>query len=161
MAAELYPCEVLFIHRDAENQPVEWRYDEIGNAVSSAREAGFDIPHVCVVPVRMQEAWLLLDEYAIRRAAGNPNGRQTLLLPQPQRIEDLPDPKDALAELLREASGLSGRRLKRFSAPGAARRVTEYMTAFACLRVLPAFRRLEADVESLVPSIQSQHGDSS
>jgi hypothetical protein len=40
-----------------------------------------DMPVVCVVPVRMMEAWLLIDEMAIRRVAGNPNGRIPIELP--------------------------------------------------------------------------------
>ena len=37
--------------------------------------ATLDKPAICVIPVRMQEAWLLFDEIAIRHAAGNPHGR--------------------------------------------------------------------------------------
>jgi len=80
-AFELYPCDILFVHRDAEAQPYEWREREIAEAITLAREQGFRVPHVCVVPVRMQEAWLLLEESAIRRAAGNPNGTTRLILP--------------------------------------------------------------------------------
>jgi len=68
-ANELRPCQVLFVHRDAESQPPAFRYDEVEQAVAEARRKGFLTPHVCVVPVRMQEAWLLLDEAAIRRAS--------------------------------------------------------------------------------------------
>jgi hypothetical protein len=41
----------------------------------------------------MTEAWLLADESAIRCAAGNPNGRVNLNLPDLQAIEDLPTPR--------------------------------------------------------------------
>ena len=52
---------------------------------------------VCVVPVRMQEAWLLIDEAALRRAAGDPNGTQPLAMPDVQRLEELADPKQLIA----------------------------------------------------------------
>ena len=68
-AIELYPCQVLFVHRDAEAQPPALRREEIATALH-----GVSIGHIPVVPVRMTEAWLLADESAIRSAAGNPNG---------------------------------------------------------------------------------------
>jgi hypothetical protein len=98
----------------------------------------------------MQEAWLLFDEKAIRNAAGNPNGRTPLNLPVVTELEQLPDPKNDLYELLREASGLHGRRRKRFAVNIAARRVAEFIDDFTPLRTLPAFKALEAEVETIV-----------
>lgn len=149
-AIEWYPCQVLFVHRDAENQLPDWRYEEIEQAVSTAKERGLVLPHICVVPVRMLEAWLLLDEVAIRRASGNPNGDVPLDLPPPARIEDIPDPKQVLHDVLRTASGLRGRRLKKFREQHCARLVTNYMKGFDCLRILPAFQRMESDVRCIV-----------
>jgi len=107
------------------------------------------LPYVCVVPVRMSEAWLLLDEFAIRQAAGNPNGAMPLDLPPAERVEEIPNPKAVLRDILRTASGLNRRRLKTFRVAQAARLVPRYMANFACLHVLSAFRRLETDVQSL------------
>ena len=104
-ALEFYPCDVLFVHRDAEAQPAELRRTEISGALS-----GIAVRHVPVVPVRMTEAWLLADESAIRRAAGNPNGSQTLDLPELRRLEEVPDPKRILHEALVRACGLNARR---------------------------------------------------
>ena len=73
------------------------------------------VVHVPVVPVRMTEAWLLVDEPAIRRVAGNPNGRCALDLPQVSKVETIADPKKLLKQVLATASELSGRRLKRFN----------------------------------------------
>jgi len=75
LAAELYPSDLLLVHRDAEGQNPLRRCDEINEAV---RLAEISIPFVPVVPVRMTEAWLLFDALAIRFAAGNPNGRVLL-----------------------------------------------------------------------------------
>ena len=105
---------------------------------------------VCVVPVRMQEAWLLIDEAALRKAAGNPNGTQPLAMPDGQKLEALADPKQHLRDLLRQASGLRGRRLKRFNWRSSAHRVAEMIGDFGPLYKLAAFRRLAAEVERSV-----------
>ncbi len=74
-ALELYPCDVLFIHRDAERDSHGVRLTEIQRALP---EAG--LPHVPIIPVRMTEAWFLHDEDAIRSASGNPRGTVSLHL---------------------------------------------------------------------------------
>ena len=78
-ALDLYPCDLLLVHRDAERQAPDDRYREIDDAISKV--SGALPPHVGVVPVRMTEAWLLFDEKAVRRAAGNPAGRDSLQIP--------------------------------------------------------------------------------
>jgi len=143
---ELYPCDLLFVHRDAEGERLETRAGEIAHALKIAGNSQAIPPTVCVVPVRMQEAWLLFDEAAIRRAAGNPNGRQSLRLPKAAVCETLPDPKDVLHTALREACGLAGRRLRQFDPHQAALRLSDLIGNFAPLRSLPAFQRLEADL---------------
>ncbi len=145
---ELYPCDLLFVHRDAEREPHENRITEIRGAVEHLPRR---IVHtVCVVPVRMQEAWLLFDEKAIRWAAGNPHGRQALSLPHMSRIEHLPDPKETLGNLLSAASGMPVHRLKKLSIPATASRVADYIDDFSPLRLLPAFKALEAELESVI-----------
>jgi hypothetical protein len=91
---DLYPCDLLFIHRDAEGMLLETRRAEILDAISEV--ADLNLPAICVVPVRMQEVWLLLEEPAIRKAAGNPNGRERLSLPRLDDLESLRDPKAVL-----------------------------------------------------------------
>jgi len=90
---ELCPCDLLVIHRDAEGETRETRENEIRAAMNSLGD--IEVPFVCVVPVRMQEAWLLVDENAIRQAAGNPRGRDTLTMPRLNEVERLPDPLEA------------------------------------------------------------------
>ena len=91
VAVDLYPCAIVFVHRDAERVPLADRRGEIERALD-----GLDHPpHVCVVPVRMQEAWLLFDETALRLAAGRPSGRAPLDLPPPERVEQAADPQAA------------------------------------------------------------------
>jgi hypothetical protein len=98
----------------------------------------------------MQEAWLLFDEAADRRAAGNPNGRDPLAMPPLKRLDKLPDPKETLYELLRNASGLRGRRLKRFSTQASATRVAEFIDDFTPLRGLTAFAVLEEELIQVI-----------
>jgi hypothetical protein len=150
---ELYPCDLLFVHRDAARERLETRISEIVRAVESARCSQGIPPAVCVVPVRMQEAWLLFDETAIRRAAGNPNGRQPMQLPGVEICETLPDPKDVLHKALRDASGLAGRCLRGFDSPQAALRLADLIDDFAPLRTLSAFMRLERDLTNVIANI--------
>ena len=153
-SVELYPCDLLFVHRDAESAPIEKREAEIRKALegSSVEDS---VRVVCVVPVRMQEAWLLIDETALRRAAGNPNGTQPLAMPDVQRLEELADPKQLIRELLRQASGLRRRRLKRFSWRSSAHRVAEMIDDFSILYKLAAFQRLAAEVERVATARQT------
>jgi hypothetical protein len=94
----------------------------------------------------MQEAWLLIDQAAIRRAAGNPNGTADLVLPAVGLIESITNPKGLLYELLKAASELRGRRLKKFRPDKHVRLIAEIISDFSPLRQLPAFRRLEVDI---------------
>lgn len=148
LSVDLFPCDLLFVHRDAEGVPHATRKAEIQRALADCAEGA--APAVCVVPVRMQEAWLLFDGPAIRRAAGNPSGDQLLELPRLRDLERLPNPKELLHELLREASGLHGRRRKRFSAQTGSRRVVEFMEDFSPLLELSAFQALDEDLRTIV-----------
>lgn len=144
---KLYPCCILFVHRDAENQDPMLRYTEIqaANTTGSA--------HVCIVPVRMQEAWLLHNEAALREAADRPSGKELLYLPPVALWERLPDPKATLHNALRTASGATGRRAKRFNPSRAAHRLAELITDWSPLRDLPAFVRLETDTRTALRTL--------
>jgi hypothetical protein len=143
-AVELYPCDLLFVHRDAESLPAEDRITEIRRAVDAAATGGRWVP---VVPVRMTEAWLLVDERAIRLAAANPSGTVPLNLPPLSRLENLPSPKLALRGALEVASGRTGRRLQQFRRDMGqhVQRVAQVMQQKEKLRDLTAFKRLEKD----------------
>jgi hypothetical protein len=132
-----------------EREPLEVRVVEIQSALASITGLS-PVPAVCVVPVRMLEAWLLFDEHAIRLAAGNPNGRLSLTLPPPPRMETLPDPKQVLQNAFLTASGLSGRRRKHFATAQAVRRLGDVITDFSPLRLLSAFDRLEREIQAIV-----------
>lgn len=109
MQAAENAVDVLFVHRDADSAGAEARFLEITRAVEVACVT---VPWVTVVPVRMTEAWLLLDEAAIRKAVGRPNGRTPLDLPTPREAERRAKPKQILADAFLMASETTGRRKK-------------------------------------------------
>ena len=147
VAIATYPCNLLFVHRDAEAQDPRIRYGEI----QAANQTGCG--HVCVVPVRMQEAWLLHDEAALREAAGRPSGTEVLSLPPARRWERLPDPKEILYQALRTANGARGRRARRFNPGRAAHRLADLVTDWSPLRDLAAFTQLEADTRAALTQL--------
>ncbi|MDZ4767015.1 MAG: DUF4276 family protein [Chloroflexota bacterium] len=157
VALMLRPCEVLFIHRDAERESYGARKQEIERAVESARRQTSLPNWIGVIPVRMQEAWLLWDETAIRQAVGNPNGKTRLDLPAINRLERIEDPKAQLHDLLRQASERSPRRLKDFNPAKQAHRIVEMIDDFAPLRQLAAFERLEHDLAALLQTLTDAH----
>lgn len=145
-ALAVQSCDLLFVHRDADNQPFAWRLDEIHRAVGAR-------PHVAVVPVRTTEAWLLVDEFAIRAAAGRTSGREPLDLPAPHRVEEVADPKRMLFAALTMAHGATGRRGRRFSPFQARMRIGDQVDDWSPLRQLPSFQRLEADTRAALVAL--------
>ncbi|MGI4735402.1 MAG: hypothetical protein ACRYG7_09505 [Janthinobacterium lividum] len=151
-AKEFFTADVYFIHRDTE-KTTTWqeRSTEIDHDVQQVSTA---ISYVRIVPVQMTETWLLHNEQAIREAAENPSGRSYIVLPPLKKLEALPDAKMHLLGILREASGLTGRRLKKFEAHERRRlhRLADLQQeqGFAVLRALPAFQALEKEIIALV-----------
>ena len=139
VALDIYPCDLLFIHRDAEKEPYAKRYAEI---VTALHEVETPLT-ICVIPVRMQEAWFLFDKAAIRRASGKPNSSTPLTLPNLNSIESLPDPKQLLFDAIRDSSGLSGARLKKLNPNKCAFLVAQYIDDFSPLRAVSSFQALE------------------
>ena len=86
LSLDLYPCDILFIHRDAENQSADHQREEIAHAIRDLEENSIHPPAICVIAIRMQEAWLLIDECVIRKAACNQHGSVPITLP---RLSDL------------------------------------------------------------------------
>lgn len=148
-AIELYPCDVLFVHRDADRETPEKRAAQIREAYSELGMKGVKLPAVAVIPVRMLEAWLCFDEMAIRKAAGNPAGKSPLGLLPLKKMESRPMPKNDLANALRTASEFTGRRLKKFDEQRAFWRIVDHIDDFSPLRELPAFQAFEAAVREL------------
>jgi hypothetical protein len=142
-ALDLHPCDLLFVHRDADSGPASDRDTEIRAALSFNGNP----PAIVLVPVRMTETWLLVDELAIRRASGNLSGTSELGLPQHSRLEKQADPKTVLFGALQRASGLGQHRLRRFDLNQARRQVSGFMEDHSILRALPSFVHFETQVK--------------
>jgi hypothetical protein len=102
-------ANLVFVHRDADDRSESRRLAEIRKATEH-----FKVPIIPIIPVQATEAWLLLDEIAIRAVVENPRGKRPLNLPRPSAIERLANPKRRLRQTLEIASDLRGRRLSEF-----------------------------------------------
>lgn len=136
--------DMLFVHRDANHVGADARRAEIDGAVATILDAPRS---VAVIPVRMTEAWLLLDEAAIRKTVGNPNGREPLGLPTSREAERRSDPKRILAEALLAASEATGRRRRRIQRDFARfrRQLLINLPIGGPLEQLPSWRRFRDD----------------
>jgi len=146
-ALDLYPCTILFIHRDVENQTIKDRQDELNRKLENV---DCSLPKIVfVIPKRMSESWLLIEEKAIRYAANNPNGKMQLNLPDINQLEKLPDSKSLVIQLLEEATGLNKRRRRSFRPRAAIHRLSENIEDYSVLRKLESFDYLEQQVSLL------------
>ncbi|MFJ8843986.1 hypothetical protein ACIRFF_13910 [Streptomyces cyaneofuscatus] len=139
--------DLVVVQRDADRGPAQDRKDEIEKAVDAEWPG---LRHVAVVPVRMLEAWLLLDEVCLRQVAENPRGRVGLDLPKGVAAENIADPKQLLKESLARASGYKGRRLaqfqKRFSQHRL--RMLELLDPEGPVTCLPSWRAFVEDLDA-------------
>lgn len=151
-AKEYYPYDLLIYHRDAERndiQIIDERKSEILECVEDV-----DVKNiVCVVPIKMMESWLLINQDALKKAAGNRNYKGSLILPPIGKIESLTQPKEILHQLLNNASGLKGRNLSKFNPHQAVQWLAEYIQDYSVLRKLDAFKVFENDFKSKVDEI--------
>ncbi len=144
-AVTKYPCDIIFVHRDAENQASDLRYAEI-----NASRPRLDSQHlVSIVPVRMTEAWLLVDPDAIRRSVGSNDLTVQLGLPNLSKVESC-DAKALLDSALSNAVNLNSRRRRRFRPEEYRTRVAELLTSIEPLRKLPSFMRLEGELKAVL-----------
>ncbi|PZG16433.1 hypothetical protein C1I95_17670 [Micromonospora craterilacus] len=139
----------MVVHRDADNAGQHARRQEIESAMQSLGSVADLLP---VIPVRMTEAWLLLDEAAIRHVAGNPRGRTRLNLPRLHEVESRADPKSILRSCLLTASEESGRRrdsvAKRFNEHR--RQLLERLDPNGPVLRLESWGNLVADIDDVV-----------
>lgn len=108
-----YPnVDVIFVHRDADNVGVHVREQEILTAAQNIAGIARVIP---IIPVTMLETWLLVDQEAIKRVAGNNNYKGGLqCIPAIRQLENHGDTKHLLLDALCEASQTQGARLIKF-----------------------------------------------
>lgn len=134
----LFPCDILFVHRDGEGSTYDDRLQEITSVLAKT-----NVNYVPIIPIKMTEAWLFSDEIAIRSAAGNKNGKIPLNLPMRKNWDKLPDPKKILFTALETASEKTGRALRKFYPDRQRARVAEFTQDFSSLRGLPCFDSFE------------------
>jgi hypothetical protein len=135
---------LLFVHRDSETLSRAERLEEFRDV-----ERDDVVP---VIPVRMSEAWLLIDGPAIATAAGRPAAAVTV--PPLNQLESLADPKHELEKLLFAAAGNpSGRRLKQFRTSLTSRRVNvaSLIDDFSPLESVPSFQKFQEDLAARYP----------
>jgi len=149
-ARKYYPFDILIYHRDAESNKIETVEDRIKEIFKNLEDDKDIDSLVCVIPVRMMESWLLINEDAIKKAAGNRNYIGEIEIPLIYNIEKIPKPKELLHRLLKEASGNTGRRLKKFNPHRAVQLVAENINDFSALRSLDAFKRFEKDLGEIL-----------
>jgi hypothetical protein len=152
-AVQLEPAaNLVVIHRDADGRDPEPRYQEVtAAAVAFCQERQW----VAVIPVQETEAWLLLDESAIRLVAGKPNGRAPLTLPAAGRVEHVAHPKEVLEQALVAASELTGRRAAKFRSSLSAKRkqLLEQLPIGGELERLSSWIRFRADLAAALSRV--------
>ena len=147
--------DMVFIHRDSDGPDREGREREIRRGVE---ESGFPHPFIPVIPVQETEAWLLLDEQAIRDVVAS-KGKQSLRLPKPNAIEGTRKPKEILQKALLAASETSGRRLKKEKNSFSRHRrvLMQRLDPFGAVRDLPSWQCLERDIQRALAQLENQN----
>lgn len=158
-AGNLLTDEVLdfvVVHRDADNAGAPARRKEIIDAITQLGMAVVPIP---VIPIRMTEAWLLLDEASIRLVAGNPKGKTPLNLPKVHEVESAADPKSLLSECLLKAADATGRRheraAKRFFQHR--RQLLERLDRHGPVSRLSSWQQLQTDIDMAIKTWDGEH----
>jgi len=146
--------DLFVIHRDSDSSEPQLRYSEIESAMARAAP---DVALLAVVPIRMTEAWLLLDEEAIRRVSGNPKGRQSLNLPKSSEAERTSNPKSLLQDSLLVASEDKGRRRDRTSRRFSEHRrhLLESLDLDGPVCGLESYQHMLKDIDALVERLGS------
>jgi hypothetical protein len=140
--------DLLFIHRDADSSDDSLARQHID---ASIQEVASAVRAVAVVPIQETEAWLLTDADAIRMAAGNPHGRESLGLPAKlAHIESSARPKEILRQALVNAAK-PGRQRQKISSNDKEfgrlrRRLLETLNLDGNVTQLRAWQRLLEDI---------------
>ncbi|SMC06822.1 protein of unknown function [Rubrobacter radiotolerans DSM 5868] len=157
-AALKYESDVnlLIVHRDSDSRDPEPRYEEIHRAVS---EVSHSLKYVPVVPIQETEAWLLLDEQAIRNIADNPRGTIQLNLPAANRVEDIPSPKEFLHRTILKASEQTGRRYRRIEQKISQKcgLMLDALDPEGPVKDVPSWRRMFVDLKSAISTLSTSN----
>ena len=148
---------LIFVHRDADSVDAAPRRREITDAAGDLGCAERVIP---VVPVQELEAWLLTDEFAIRRVAGRPTGRTRLALPSVRNIEATARPKEILEKACLAAAEKSGARRSKEQRQFNVRRATllERLDLDGPVTKLPSWQRFVDDLNEAAARVLDPAG---
>ena len=141
--------QIILVHRDQDNMTRTDRIREIDSAVESAQKKYDTVSQtrcVPVIPVRMTEAWFLIDEIAIKKAAGYPQNKAELDLPKPRQLEGIADAKELLYQKIKIASGHTGRKLKKVRPQQTIHILADTIEDYSPLNDLDAFKLLRQDL---------------
>jgi hypothetical protein len=147
-------ANLVLILRDADGPDPEPRHAEIRRAAPAELRGR---AWVAVVPVHEIEAWLLLDERALRGVAGRPNGKEALNLPKPAAVEGLARPKERLQETLLAAASVTGRRRERFihEFPHHRAQLLDRLPPGGVLENVPAWVRMRSDLQNAIARLRA------
>jgi len=158
-ALDHYPCEILFVHRDADSEDDAPRYEEIRRAVAHLAPAP---PVIAVVSIQAVEAWLMFHADALFHAVRK-RARVAFDLPPLRTVQSIAHPKQRFHALLRAAHAETGRAASAFRPHHA-----DYYIAIADFiaatpqgfeplldprNQVTAFQRLSASIVALAPSL--------
>ncbi len=109
VARVAHSYHALIVHSDADkrtqSKALKERYQPGYNLVLQAKEQDKLCQHLLpIIPVRMIEAWMLVDYEALREVIGTEVKESDLHLPRKaKQVEALPDPKQIFNEVIRRA----------------------------------------------------------
>lgn len=149
-ASNYYPFDILFYHRDSEKLTktiIEERKNEIYSKLEPTKKKNV----ICVIPKSMMETWLLINEKAIKEAAGNRNYKRDIKLPKINTLENIKDTKKILHDELKAANGNN----RKFNVHKAVHLVSEYIEDYSPLRNLEAFQIMESELKEKVNHLLS------
>ena len=151
-AKEYYPYDILLYHRDGETTNIDIVKVRKGEILSQVNDEDKSNT-VCIIPVKMMETWLLINAEALKRAAGNRNYTENLSIPNVNQLENIKAPKQLLQELLKQASGLKGRRLKKFNVHQSVHLLADNIIDYSPLRKLNSFLFFESELKQVLKKI--------
>jgi len=142
-------ANLFLIHRDSDAPDPQLRYEEVRQAVN---ECQLQKPWVAIIPIQETEAWLLLDESAIRRIASKPNGTKPLGLPTADTVENESSPKERLKQAIFDANPVAGRRHEKLKRDFPTHRqiLLQGLSIDGAIRNVPSWQRMKADLTAAV-----------
>ena len=150
---ENFQFDILFVHRDAENETASKRAEEITQSTPLGNH------HVvCVIPVRMTESWLITSEKVIKDAVGNSHSKAKLALPLQNKIESC-DSKAVLFSALIKASEYGAQRRRTFKPEQFRYRVAELTTDLTALRKISSFKQMEDTLIDVLQQLGISHAN--